>query len=426
METTSAAPPVNAYLLSDEECRARHAAAYKIADASLAINSPLSLQDTLKVISEQVRDVIGAHQAMTTLASGDDWTRAVTVTSLSNKYMAWHNAAAKLVAPSLFALAAKSSEPIRFTQLELQTTTAWHEASLFDRPPLRGWLAAPLVGRDGRNSGLIHVSDKLSGEFDQHDEALLAQLAHIASIAIANARLFDIVRQGRERMQQLSKQLLTVQEDERRNIARELHDEIGQLLTGLKLSIEMAPRLAPDASERKLHEAQALVNDLIQRVREMSLNLRPSMLDDLGLVPALIWHFGRYRSQTGVSVNFKHSGVEGRRFTSEIEICGYRIVQEALTNVARHAGVSEASVRLWADDNSLLVQIEDAGRGFDVSKLVAGLSSGVSGIRERAYMLGGSPTIESAPGDGTRITAELPLNGFIERRAHERFHSAGR
>ncbi len=426
MEPSYSAPDSNTWLLTDAECRERHAAAYKLAEASLTINSPLSLQDTLKVISEKVRAAIGAHQAMTTLVTGDDWTRAVTVTSLSNKYLAWHNAPQNFSVPSLFKLPVNSSKPVRFTHAELQAQPAWSEISLLDRPALRGWLAAPLVGRDGKNVGLIHVSDKLSGDFDAADEALLSQVAHVASIAIANARLFDIVRQGRTRMQLLSKQLLTVQEDERRNIASELHDEIGQLLTGVKLSIEMLPRLAPEESERKLREAQESLNDLIQRVREMSLNLRPSMLDDLGLVPALIWHFGRYTSQTGVRVNFKHSGVEGRRFSSEIEIGAYRIVQEALTNVARHAGVSEASVRLWADDNSLLVQIEDAGRGFDVSKLVAGLSSGVSGIRERAYMLGGMPTIESAPGKGARITAELPLQGVMERRAHERVHSAGR
>ena len=135
------------------------------------------------------------------------------------------------------------------------------------------------------------------------------------------------------------------------------------------------------------------------------------MLDDLGLLPALLWHFERYATQTGVRVNLKHSGME-RRFATELETALYRVVQEALTNVARHAGVNEVTVRVWADQVALSVQVEDQGVGFDPrGDLVARGNGGLSGMYERATSLGGQLLVETALGTGTCLTAEWPLDG---------------
>jgi PAS domain S-box-containing protein len=223
-------------------------------------------------------------------------------------------------------------------------------------------------------------------------------------------RLLDQLRAGREQLQSLSRQLMMAHESERRALSRELHDEVGQLLTGLKLVLEIGGQQAEGPVRENLSEAQTLVNDLMARVRDLSLNLRPAMLDDLGLLPALVWHFERYTAQTKVEVTLKHTGLEGRRFAPEIETAAYRIVQEALTNVARHAGVSDATVRLWADHDTLGLQIEDRGAGFDPDAvLAAGATTGLAGMRERAVLLGGQLTIESQIGAGTRLTAELPI-----------------
>jgi signal transduction histidine kinase len=250
---------------------------------------------------------------------------------------------------------------------------------------------------------------------------LLQSLAGQAAIVIQNAQLFESVRAGRERLQSLSHRLVEVQEVERRYIARELHDEIGQLLTGLKLALEVSTRLPADAVKAHLGEARALVNELMAKVQELCLNLRPAMLDDLGLLAALLCHFERYTAQTSVQVTFQHTGLEERRFASEVETAAYRIVQEALTNVARHAGISEATVRLWTDQDAIGVQIEDQGAGFDPeAALAAGACNGLAGMRERATLLGGKLTVESVPGAGTRLTAELPLQGRLERRHYER------
>lgn len=156
-----------------------------------------------------------------------------------------------------------------------------------------------------------------------------------------------------------------------------------------------------------------MTNELIGRVRDLSLELRPAMLDDLGLLAALRWHFDRYTTQVKIKVDFNHNGLERRRFASEIETATYRIVQEALTNVARHAGVKQVEVNLRVEESALRILIKDLGAGFDPRTLPAGATAGISGMRERAIMLGGRLKIESAPGVGTLLIAKLPLRARV-------------
>ncbi len=133
----------------------------------------------------------------------------------------------------------------------------------------------------------------------------------------------------------------------------------------------------------------------------------------------LLWHFEQYTAQTNVKVGFEHSGLEGQRFQLDVETAAYRIVQESLTNIARHAKVRRATVRVWADQSRLNLQIEDRGSGFDPQAAQAGgRASGLTGMRERAISLGGQLTIESAPGarSGTKLTADLPLGDSAGRR----------
>ncbi|NQT72632.1 MAG: PAS domain S-box protein [Chloroflexi bacterium] len=222
------------------------------------------------------------------------------------------------------------------------------------------------------------------------------------------------LKQSEKMLRDLSHRLVEVQESERRNIARELHDEIGQALTGLKLLVEMATRKAGNNMNLGLSNVESLINELMARVSDLSLNLRPSMLDDLGLLPTLLWHFERYKSQTGIKIVFKHDGLH-RRFAPEVETAIYRMVQEALTNVARHAKVQKVNVRLVAKEDMLTVKIEDNGCGFDPEiALATGESSGLVGMSERAISIGGQLTINSIPGSGTLLTAEIPLGDPIK------------
>jgi PAS domain S-box-containing protein len=211
-------------------------------------------------------------------------------------------------------------------------------------------------------------------------------------------------------LQAVSSRLLEVQEAERRHLARELHDEVGQLLTGLRLLLKLNGDASIDTIKGRFDQARSIVDDLFGTVRRLSFDLRPADLDQFGLLPALLALFERYTSQTGILVDFKHRDVD-RRFESKVETAAYRVVQQALTNTAQHAGVAGVTVRLWAEANKLYLQVEDRGRGFDpeiVMKVTR--SSGLFGMSERTSLVGGRMTIDSTPGEGTTITAELPLN----------------
>ena len=246
-----------------------------------------------------------------------------------------------------------------------------------------------------------------------HDELEQRVRERTAELSAANALLTEQIaerRRAEEELRRLSHRLVEVQESERRNIARELHDEIGQLLTGLKLVIEMGARLPAEEVHQQCQTAQSVVNELMARVRQLSLDLRPAMLDDLGLLHALLWQLERYTSQTGVRVALTHIGIENQRLIPEVETAAYRIVQEALTNVARHAGVNEVKINVSADAESLLVRITDQGNGFDAQEALATRnSSGLAGMRERAQLLGGKLVINSMLGEGTSVIAILPL-----------------
>ena len=227
-------------------------------------------------------------------------------------------------------------------------------------------------------------------------------------------RMFGTVNDVTERIQIeeelrfLSSRLVQIQEEERQNIARELHDQVGQVLTVLKLTLDRAVPLCSPEVKKQLKAGAGNISELISIVRNMSLNLRPAMLDDLGLLPTLFWHFDRFTSQTGIKVDFKHGQLE-HPLPPEINITAYRIVQEALTNAARYAGVDRISVRIWSNKKSLSIQVEDNGKGFDPEAIDPRVSSGLHGMRERVRLLGGRVSVDSSPGGGTVLTAELPV-----------------
>ena len=261
----------------------------------------------------------------------------------------------------------------------------------------------------------VYIGDPIT--LPQDTLALLKGLADQAVISITNASLFERVRRGREHQRALSTKLVELQETERRQIARELHDQIGQVLTGLQFTLEFSKNQTGEAQVNNIINAQKTVSELIEQIRELSLNLRPAMLDDIGLLPTLLWHIERYTKQTGIKVSFHHDGIT-QRFLPDVETAVYRIVQEALTNIARYARVTEAFVQLTLQDNILRIEITDHGIGIDPCVDISKWSTpGMAGMHERANMLGGDLTINSAPDKGTQILAILPLDRKpVERR----------
>jgi len=236
--------------------------------------------------------------------------------------------------------------------------------------------------------------------------ALLALLAH-NRLELERDMIEARVREQKNRLRALSQRLARAHEDERRQIARELHDEIGQRLTGLRLSIGALKQSHGGDPSDNLDHIQEEFSGLQKQVRDMSLNLRPSMLDDHGLIAALNWLFRRLREQTGLEVTFE-TPTDPVEMPDDTQIAAYRIVQEALTNIIRHAGVGHATVVLKTTAREYLIEVSDHGRGFAPERLGVGQISGLDGMYERADLLGGTLQVRSSPGAGTTIALRLP------------------
>jgi PAS domain S-box-containing protein len=274
-------------------------------------------------------------------------------------------------------------------------------------------LAIPLTAQH-RLLGTLTLAARRPETFDMETQTTVMEIARRLAMVLHNAHLFGELESSHSRLQELSRRLVQVQEAERRAIARELHDEVGQTLTALNIHLDLAARAGSRDQSQRLAETGRLVQELADRVRRMSLDLRPPMLDDLGLLPTLLWYFERITQQYQLRVAFEHHGIE-RRFDADIETALFRVVQEALTNVARHAGVSVVSVRLWADAATISAQIEDKGAGFDPKHVLSSVSSnGLRGMQERVSLLGGKLVIEAQTGSGACLTALLPMT-----RAHQ-------
>jgi PAS domain S-box-containing protein len=238
--------------------------------------------------------------------------------------------------------------------------------------------------------------------------------------------LFDQVRASRERLQVLSHRLLQTQERERRSIARELHDEIGQSLTSVQLSLQaIEPSLAEEGTRAMLQDSMATIEQTLQQVRDLSLTLRPSVLDDFGLVPALKWLINRSQ-RAGLIIDLDADPFEGRP-PVEIETACFRVVQEALTNTIRHAQAHRVTIEVRQAEQELRLKVQDDGKGFDardsLERATGGASLGLLGMQERASLAGGQLEIESAPGHGTVICARFPFaprTPYVERRKRRR------
>jgi signal transduction histidine kinase len=235
------------------------------------------------------------------------------------------------------------------------------------------------------------------------------------SLERESARNYESVAQARRDLKRLSNRLIDIQEEERARLSRELHDEIGQILTAIRVEISQSLTAAGAALEarERLERARQLVERAVRTVRNISLLLRPSALDDLGLVPALQWLSDDFSSRTGIQCAFTEEGVQDA-LPEAVKTCAYRAVQEALHNCEKHSAASLVRIRVRQTAAALDLQIEDNGRGVNLG--TAGMplhnaGSGLLGMRERAAMLGGHVAIRSAAGAGVNLALSIPLEG---------------
>src|SRR5579864_8110298 len=237
-------------------------------------------------------------------------------------------------------------------------------------------------------------------------------LLRVARDISDRTRAEEALREYAERLQVLSRRVVEIQEEERRHLARELHDEIGQALTAIGISLQAIMRSCGSALLPRIEESVGIVDNAIENVRRLSLDLRPSMLDDLGLVAALRWYLDRQAQRVGYKARFK-SDLDERRVSPNVATASFRVAQEALTNVARHAQARRVFVSLRMRDGRLRMVVRDDGVGFNPDAILrrgtGGKGLGLLGIRERAALLEGCVAIRSTPSRGTRIELTVPL-----------------
>jgi two-component system NarL family sensor kinase len=284
------------------------------------------------------------------------------------------------------------------------------EAALATGHGVRYALCVPIKDSDHRVLGFFELfRGAAAAPFTWQDAAFLESLASTTAVALENATLLRELAAKHEEVKLLSAGHLEMLEAERRHIARELHDESGQALVGIKLALQVMARHVGDgnpALREQLDHVRSEVNAATTRLKQIARRLRPPALDSLGLHPAIAQLAQDVGERGGLSTAVDLAWLP-ERLSSELETALFRIAQEAFTNVVRHAEARQASLTMGACEGFVRMRIHDDGRGFDPTATTGGL--GLLGIRERVDNLGGFFRVESAPGAGTSLLVELPL-----------------
>jgi signal transduction histidine kinase len=240
--------------------------------------------------------------------------------------------------------------------------------------------------------------------------SLLTAICNQLGMSLDNLALWQEVRRKEAMRARLLAKIVSAQEEERQRISRELHDETGQALTSLLVQLKVLDRL-PDISTMREHVVtlREIVASSLDEVRRLSLDLRPAVLDDLGLIPALEWYLNERVKTCGLSVAFEATDVTDWKVPPEIEVVLYRVAQEALTNISRYANASHATVKVENPANCLRLVVRDDGQGFDVDEVLGSSEHGLGllGMKERVELIGGRFDIRSGPGEGTHIIVEI-------------------
>jgi len=376
-----------------------------LVEAALVLNKSMKLDDVLPLILEQIKEVIPYQLANITMLDAESFYDAS-----HEGDQRWQKALAEMIKNRFpledFPLLKKmrqSGQPLLI--LDIQKESDWVTVNGLEW--CRSFLSAPLLA-ENEVIGFVNLFAGKPGFFTVEMQDRLVAFASHAAVAIQNAWLFEQVRASSDRLQSLSHRLVEIQENERLYIARELHDEAGQMLTSLMLNLRMLETQAyqPEVILKKVAEMEEALNAVSENLHSVAMALRPASLDHLGLVPALRQHVESVGEKYGLRASFR-SGKFQERLPANMETELYRIVQEALTNVVRHSHASQVDVILTVRDNKLIVIVEDDGDGFNPEKVSDTGHLGLFGIRERAEMIGGKLVIESAPGNGTTLIVEV-------------------
>ncbi len=300
-----------------------------------------------------------------------------------------------------------------FLEAEGQTVLTVQAGSPPVAPEQPAYASVPLQAKE-RVLGTMEVITDETSPLGEEDLKLLSAIGHQIGLAVENAHLYEEVQRTEGLRRQLLDKLITAQEVERKRIARELHDEAGQALTSILLGLKLIDS-ASDTREAHhlIASLRALTVETLEALHDLALELRPSVLDELGLAAALKRYVKDFGAKHRLDADFQVHGLDGGRLPPSMETTLYRIAQEALTNVARHAGAANVSVLVERRGDSAILIVEDDGRGFDVERALHRSRDegrlGLFGMQERAVLIDGILTIESQPSGGSTILVKVPL-----------------
>lgn len=282
---------------------------------------------------------------------------------------------------------------------------------------LKAFVSVPLRAKD-RVLGVLNIASHQRRKYTNDDVYFLYAIGDQLGIAIEHARLYERLRNARERLRKLARQNLVAEEDERRRIARELHDETSQSLSGIALQLQALIEMSgmPDKPSSEfvsgLKKVQALTVQVHNEVSRLISNLHPALLDTLGLVPALRQYAETRLQPLGIEVSVETRGKE-RRFPPDVEAALFRFIQGAVGNVAQHSNADHVTILLEYRPDEFIMKVSDNGQGFDVSEITdveeSGRGRGLFSMRERIGFLSGKSGIESEIGKGTTVWASIPI-----------------
>jgi PAS domain S-box-containing protein len=398
-----------------------------LADASLLINRPLSLEERLEIVTEQARQIIGAHQAVTSLTISQNWAQAINAVSLSDKYARWRGYQATPDGSGIYVHVCQTNRPLRLTQAQLEAHPAWRRFSWAhdDHPPMRGWLAAPLIDRHGKNIGLVQLSDKYEGDFNEGDEAILVQLAQFASTAIENAHLVEEAQEA-----------VRVRDTFLSIATHELKTPITVLLGYTNLLQRRKQRegsLNPRDQQllNTIVEQGWRLNRLILAMLDLSrlqlgtLNLEWTTVDLGALAALVIEELQLLQAERPLRLSLPSTPALVEGDPLRLEQVLYNLVQNAL-QYSEPAAAVEITIEQDVAAHVARLVVRDQGIGIPADALlhlferfyrapnareqrIGGMGVGLYVVKEIVTLHGGTVEVESVEGSGTTFTIELPL-----------------
>lgn len=384
-----------------------------------AISSTLDLQNMLQAALSKVLEVMELHAGWIFLEHPHSplGLRLTVQSGLSPKFA--HEEATLHLGDCICDLVLQTGAPMVVENLAKDCPRL--SSAVIQAEGLTCHASIPLVSRN-RVIGVLNVASREERPFTSSDLSLLDSIGRQIGVAVENARLWEEVKEKEALRGQLLERIIAAQESERQRLARELHDETGQALTSLKFSLSTLEKYThfPEA-HAQLQSLRNLVGQIQDSLHDLAVELHPPALDELGLEAALKQLVTNFSRHTGLTVEMQTLGLEqnGSRLPAEMELTAYRLIQEALTNIIRHANAQQVSVLLERQSEQMILIVDDDGQGFDISgpshQQTTRQHLGIHSMQERVELLGGVFTIESKPGEGTTVFARLPIPERISR-----------